>query len=1293
MARYVASLLLSLSLIAETAAQGGDVLDVYPIRVNHKMGYVKFYPYDSATIIIDTVIPPQYDYIGDINLPYNTIASDGSSSPYRIFELDEKVGLLGPSLNRVVPNNYNRIRVVTDSFLAVELDSLFLLADTRGRVHLDSTPYQDICLAEQLPGEGPAYFFVKNEKGWGLRRLNGPLLVGHQYGDIRQAGTPGFYKVKKSVIGGQWELIDSVGKKILQNAYDDILVLDTNLIALQKGRHWQLIHRRKGPKGRFIGGFVRLEEPYSFFERIEKVNSRLAVMAPVAKDVVVELWDIRAQKRLVKNDAKKRPSSHTEQPKNRDKEYLPWYFPIEGEEWFAIFNKDFNRVGQVDYLIDSAGNVISKPYAFIEPSGLPHIFRVGKLGKWGLLAPQVDSLPIADCGYHGLTPFRENVAVTSIGGSFGAVVITEKGLDSLPCIYDNLALRAGNKLKARMGGRQIVDYSLDTLGKLVVDTVYSGLYIAEDAEKPFQEAEPVEVRASRGYTPKTFDWGKLYVTEKPNSLFLNKMDPNDIGPAGGVVPLWTRRLRFFEKPASIREIVEDSIVVFTHRGRPFNTDFTRRLFAREVAGKAFYNLGKGMDITDYPILGLRNFDYNYGYSAFIDASGKMGLANAFGEQLARRGQPVRFTYIGPFRAGRARACIGGELVLFKKGLAHEEPSKFRLGYQWEFSGEFNVNLLEPSSPSVRDGEVYVMPGPDNPCRWVFIDTTGAIVLEPKASHVKDFQETDSARFALILQKSQGGLDLYGRPDADFGLIDEQGEVLIEPAFDDIKVFPEYFGVAKRGTPVFFFNSKGHELFINRTRLRPFSEGLAHFYDQEKRWGYIDSTGRVVIPPRFLEARPFSEGLAAVADTSGYCSFINKKGEVVFRTNLPNGGWQFLGNFKEGRCWFKGEGNKWGCYGRSGKVAIPPAFFFENDDLNLQKPYTRDSILQTLFSLPMDFSHGVAAVKASAPGGAVEPAVIDSMGRRISLTGKYEDISPFDAHGLAVVANQENKRQGLLNAQGEVLLAPKYRKVGHFINGYARVQAENGRWGLVDKEGEVVVPFQYTEIDTVSEGLAAVRPTAKQSWVFIDTTNDLCIKGPFEQTQPFEKGYSLATIGNQKQIIDQEGQLVFIKNDTVLFYSEGIFGMKEALPPEMAENLKKSKEEPPSRYYYADASGNNLFGRYFDHISPFEAGIAAVKPAAASKTDQNRFGAINKRGVMVVPPKYGFVKRQADGNIGTNPQRFYGLIHKAGQQLIEADYDRIERFGEHDLYRVERGEKIGYLMKRGERMVWAWPLQN
>ncbi|MCO6486812.1 MAG: WG repeat-containing protein [Phaeodactylibacter sp.] len=1287
MLRIVITLALFLSLSTVSTAQETAALDVYPVRVNHRMGYIRFYPYDGGAIIIDTVIPPQYDYIGDINLPYNTMDADGAPSPYRIFEMDEKVGLLGPSLHPAVPNNYNRIRVVTDTLLAVEQDSLFALVDTSGRVYMDSMLYQDICLAEHLPEQGLSYFFVKNEKGWGLRRLAGPVLVDNQYGDIRQAGTPGFYKVKKKITDSQWMLIDSTGREVLKKPYEDILVLDSTFIALLQEANWQLIHRRRGPKGDVRGGFVRFEESYEFFETIEKVNSRLAILVPAIEDPVVELWDIRAQKRLVKKDARKRTLTGDEQPGERQNAYLPWYFPIEGEELFAVCNYDHNRVGEVDYLIDTTGNFISAPYGHIEPSGKPHVFRVGKRGRWALLAPLIDSLPLTRCNYYRIAPFRENIAVTRIGDNFGAIVITGNGLDSLPCVYDNLALQAGDKLKVRLGGRQIADYSLDSLDKLSLDTVYSGLYIAEDANRPFREAQPVQVQASSGYAPRTFDWAKVYVTEEPHRLLLNKA-----GEAGSAVR-WQKKLPFTEKPIAIKEVVEDSILVFTHRGRPVGTAFTKVLCAREVAGKAFYDLGRGEDITDFTILGLRDFDYNYPYTAFIDEKGKMGLVSPFGEQLAKDGQALRYTYIGPFRAGRARACIGGRLSLYRKGVEHEQPAKFRLGYQWAFTKEFNINTIDAAPAAVQDGEVYILDGQDDPCRWVYIDTAGTVVLQAGAAHVEDFQEADSAAFALILERSREGLDLYGRPDADYGVIDEAGKVLIEPAYDDIRVFPAHFSVTKRRTPVFFFNSKGHELFINRTRLRPFSEGLAHFYDEEKRWGYIDSTGREAIPPRFLKARPFSEGLAAVVDTSGFCSFIDKRGNIVFRTSLPANGWPFLGNFRSGRCWFKGEGNKWGCYNRAGEVAIPPGFYFEQEELLKEKAYTRDSILQTLFPLPMDFSCGVAAASIMGPAGVAEPAVIDTAGRQISLAGEYQDIGRFDAQGLAVVRGRETGRQGLINGKGEVLLEPEYQEIGSFINGFAAVQAGNGRWGLASREGRIVVPFQYHEVDTVSEGLVAVRPSAQPFWVFVDTANELRIKGPFEHTQPFFNGYTLATQRGRKLIINRQGEPVYMKNDTALFYSEGVFGMKEGLPPELAELLRNSRKEFPSKYYYADASGNNLFGRYFDHISPFAAGIAAVQPAADAQTERRRFGAVNKRGVMVVPPKYGFVKRQPDGNIGTNPQRFYGLIDKNGKKLIEAEYDRIEPFGEYDLYRVERGEKIGYLMKRDGEMVWAWELQN
>lgn len=43
----------------------------------------------------------------------------------------------------------------------------------------------------------------------------------------------------------------------------------------------------------------------------------------------------------------------------------------------------------------------------------------------------------------------------------------------------------------------------------------------------------------------------------------------------------------------------------------------------------------------------------------------------------------------------------------------------------------------------------------------------------------------------------------------------------------------------------------------------FSEGVPNIKDNRGMYGYIDKTGRIVIEARFLAAGPFSEGLAPV----------------------------------------------------------------------------------------------------------------------------------------------------------------------------------------------------------------------------------------------------------------------------------------------------------------------------------------------------------------------------------------------------------------------------------------------
>lgn len=54
-------------------------------------------------------------------------------------------------------------------------------------------------------------------------------------------------------------------------------------------------------------------------------------------------------------------------------------------------------------------------------------------------------------------------------------------------------------------------------------------------------------------------------------------------------------------------------------------------------------------------------------------------------------------------------------------------------------------------------------------------------------------------------------------------------------------------------------------------MRPLKDGLRAYcswVNLEKRWGYIDAAGRVVIPAKFISARDFSDGYAWVAEDDG-----------------------------------------------------------------------------------------------------------------------------------------------------------------------------------------------------------------------------------------------------------------------------------------------------------------------------------------------------------------------------------------------------------------------------------------
>jgi len=62
----------------------------------------------------------------------------------------------------------------------------------------------------------------------------------------------------------------------------------------------------------------------------------------------------------------------------------------------------------------------------------------------------------------------------------------------------------------------------------------------------------------------------------------------------------------------------------------------------------------------------------------------------------------------------------------------------------------------------------------------------------------------------------------------------------------------------------------------------FYNGLARFKSSDKKWGFIDTLGRVVVKPKYDEVENFSDGLAKVRKTQKGWGLVNTKGEEILK---------------------------------------------------------------------------------------------------------------------------------------------------------------------------------------------------------------------------------------------------------------------------------------------------------------------------------------------------------------------------------------------------------------------------
>lgn len=327
-------------------------------------------------------------------------------------------------------------------------------------------------------------------------------------------------------------------------------------------------------------------------------------------------------------------------------------------------------------------------------------------------------------------------------------------------------------------------------------------------------------------------------------------------------------------------------------------------------------------------------------------------------------------------------------------------------------------------------------------KYFLLDQNGKVLKELNCIYAAPFSEG----LALIRKPSApnsiGAMPNFPTGDENSVFIDVNGNEIKSPEFRRANPFSDGVTWAEAGLFNHFLMDKtGKQIAkVNDDWLvDDFSEGMAPVWLQKEehrgqlidpallsnRWGFIDKTGKLVIPFDFTYANGFHQGAAAVRDKKGRWHLIDKKGKQLGEK------YDDVFNVSDGMAKFQ-VSTKYGYLDNQGTVVIQPNF-----------------------ADARDFGEGLAAVKIDDKIG-----FIDKTGKQ-KIAPQFLDALKF-SEGLCPV-QMAGKKWGFIDPTGKLVIQATFEEALPFSGERALVQVGDSI-AFIDKTGKFVVAPKY---DTAS----------------------------------------------------------------------------------------------------------------------------------------------------------------------------------------------------------------------------------
>lgn len=315
---------------------------------------------------------------------------------------------------------------------------------------------------------------------------------------------------------------------------------------------------------------------------------------------------------------------------------------------------------------------------------------------------------------------------------------------------------------------------------------------------------------------------------------------------------------------------------------------------------------------------------------------------------------------------------------------------------------------------------------------------------------------------------------------------------------------------------------------------PFSEGLAAVSVQGK-WGYINREGKMVIEPVYKSAWAFHEGFARVAAFDSTDIFINRNGQT-----LQSNGWSAADDFSDGRARVK-MGNLYGYIDSTGQL-----------------------IIQAIYDRGWNFHNGLCVAEYQEKQGAIDisgkyivPVEYDQIriagDNSVILARKENSAFAFNKDGQLLLQMDKAK---FVDSDGDVVCvkdvdgmylqhlidktkSPLFSNINYLNQKRWAIKTDSG-YQLADQNGQPVASNTYDQINKFSQGVAAY--SKDELWGYIGLDGKELTPGVFGLAWDYREGKARAAFRDGIAFIDLHQQLAFYPPNGTLDmrdFSEGL----------------------------------------------------------------------------------------------------------------------------------------------------------